>query len=374
MKIVIAMDSFRGSIDADAASAAIRRGLLKADPDLNIVLKPMADGGEGTARAMMTALNGTWVPSTVMGPLPDRQVDGGYVWFEDRHEALVEMAVASGLPLLNREDYNPLKTTTYGAGQLLGRALARNPARALLTVGGSATVDGGVGLARALGWRFLDRDGREVGQGGGELIRIAELVPPAEEFFPPVEVLCDVQNPLLGERGAARVFAPQKGATPEMVDQLEEGLSHLCARVKEVLGLDMDVAGGGAAGGLSAGARVFLGAELVPGIRTVMEACGLQASMAEADWVITGEGSFDHQSLMGKVVSGVAGPAREAGVPVAVLAGRVGLPVEEHQAAGIRDAIAIRPPEMPLEYAMEHAGELLEAAAETWARNLRSTS
>ncbi|HEY8241085.1 MAG TPA: glycerate kinase [Kiritimatiellia bacterium] len=363
MKIVIAMDSLKGSLDARSACEAAARGIRSALPGTDIVIKPMADGGEGTADAFRSAWGGTWIPLRATGPLPGRDVDAGYAWFEDRHCSVVEMAAASGITLLARNDLNPLRTTTFGTGQLLKDAFARGaPVR--LAVGGSATVDGGVGAAMALGWKFLDANGKSVGLGGGELARITSIAPPEAGSFPPVEVLCDTTVPLCGERGAAPTFGPQKGATPDMVRQLGDGLANLAARVRSTLGLDIaTLPGGGAAGGLAAGAVAFFRARIVSGVEAVIKATGLAESLAGADWVVTGEGCFDATSLGGKVVSGVIGTARGTGARVAVLAGSVRLAEAEWRAAGVSAAASLKTDAMSVEHAMAHTRELLEARA-----------
>ena len=298
MKIVIAMDSFKGSLKTVEACRIIADALSDALPDAQIVTKPMADGGEGTAQAMLEAAGGTWIPQTVMGPLPEMQVEAGFVWFDHDRSALVEMASASGLQLLTEDQMNPMLTTTYGTGQLIKAAAEQGAERIMLAVGGSATVDGGVGAAMALGWRFLDGCGCDINLGGGGLGGIMTICDPVDLKLPPVQVLCDVDNPLCGQDGAASVYGPQKGATPEMVEQLEAGLANLAELVRMNLGCEIEtVPGSGAAGGLSAGAIAFMSAELVSGVETVMACCNFKAELESADWIITGEGSFDQQSL-----------------------------------------------------------------------------
>lgn len=233
MKIVIAMDSFKGTLRSDEACEIVADAIVECAPGSKVVTKPMADGGEGTARAMMKAANGRWVPRTVIGPLPDMQVEAGFAWFDADSTALVEMASASGLELLAEEQMDPLKTTTYGTGQLVKSSQEYGARKILLAVGGSATVDGGVGAAIALGWVFSDRQGKPVPFGGQALEQIADIVRPNDLRLVPVEVLCDVDNPLCGEHGAARVYGPQKGATPQMVERLEKGLGRLAGLVRK---------------------------------------------------------------------------------------------------------------------------------------------
>ncbi len=375
MKIVVAMDSFKGGLCAADACRYVARGLREANADATVVLKPMADGGEGTAAALLAArAGGAWIPVTVAGPLPDRPVTAGYAWFDDDRTAVIEMAAANGLPLLAEHERNPLKTSTYGTGQLIKAALDRGAQRILLAIGGSATVDGGVGAATAIGWRFLDADNQPVPPGGGYLRDIASIVPTTAVFAASgsatrIKVLCDVTNPLLGEHGAAAVFAPQKGASPDAVAILEKGLTHLAQRVREELGFDMTaLAGGGAAGGLGAGAAAFFNADLTPGIDAIMTAAKLHDALQDADWCLTGEGSFDTQSLHGKVVSGVAAAARKAAVPTVVIAGRVKAVPENYRSHGIQTALATHDPDMPLDEVIRREPELLQATAARWLR------
>lgn len=384
MRILVAMDSFKGSLAAREACAAAARGLRSALPEAEIETLPMADGGEGTLDAVVRSADAEWIVADVTGPLPEMTVRAGFAWLEERGPgAFVEMATASGLELLGADQLDPLRATTFGTGELLGRAFARGARKVWLAIGGSATVDGGTGAARALGWRFLDRSGAEVGHGGGELERIVRIVRPSEgaqertgELPTPggatLEVLCDVDNPLLGANGAARVFGPQKGATPEVVERLEAGLTHLAHIVDRDLGRDVrETRGGGAAGGLGAGAIAFLDATLVSGIDAVADAVGLDAALAGAEWVVTGEGRLDEQSLNGKVVSGVVARARRVGCRAAVLAGTIALDGDAAARAGIEAMEPAAPAVMPLEEALARGAELVEAAAERLARRWR---
>ncbi len=411
MKIVVALDSFKGSLTAVQACDIVAQALRSAVPGVEVVTKPMADGGEGTASVLMAAAGGQWISKMVMGPLPEMEVEAGFVWLPDSRTGMVEMATASGLPLLRPEQRNPLKTTTYGTGQLIAAAIDEGANHILLAIGGSATVDGGVGAAMALGWKFLTKEGEKIGLGGGQLARIAKIVAPvcsvpvrasrsmgvspmsvrdshgqnarathgrdAHATETPygvatnvtVEVLCDVDNPLCGEHGAARVYGPQKGAAPEMVERLDAGLAHLARVVKDQLGHDIAcLPGAGAAGGLAAGAVAFLNARLVPGIDAIMSQTRLPEAVAGADWVVTGEGSFDEQSLRGKVVSGVTRVARAAGAKVAVCAGQVRLEPLRYRQAGIEAAVACMQAGMELDYAIAHGAELLDCAARRFAR------
>lgn len=364
MKIIIAMDSFKGTMSARTACETVRAGLLDHDPTLHVSLHPMADGGEGTAEALMMGGGGEWIAKEVSGPMPPDKVKAGFVWFPKDHTAVVEMATASGLTLVPRDQLNPMQATTYGTGELVQAALDHGARKLILAVGGSATVDGGIGAAMALGWEFLDATGQPVGQGGAALNRIHSIKPPACAMHIPVEVLCDVNSPLTGPLGAAAVFGPQKGATPDMVDLLDSGLAHLADRVRSSLKIEIDaVPGAGAAGGLAAGAMAFMGARLVPGIDTVMAISGLLDQLEGADWVITGEGRFDTQSLRGKVVSGIVRAAKRHGVKVAVLAGSVEVSPEECKAFGVDRAEATAPEGTSLDEALKHAQPLLQETA-----------
>ncbi|HUW18407.1 MAG TPA: glycerate kinase [Sedimentisphaerales bacterium] len=365
MKIVVAMDSFKGTIPACEACRIIAEVIAEFLPDAQLSIKPMADGGEGTARAMLKSARGRWVPATVTGPLPEMSVAAGFAWFDSTRTALVEMASASGLQLLSPDQYNPMKTTTYGTGQLIKASLEYNPRKVLLAVGGSATVDGGIGAAAALGWKFLDNKGMQVPPGGEGLAQISAIAKPALPSPAAVEVICDVTNPLCGNEGAARVYGPQKGATPQMVDALEAGLANLAAVVRTQLNCEIEgIAGGGAAGGLAAGAVAFMNATLVSGIKTIINFTNLEAELADADWVITGEGRFDRQSLYGKVVSGIAEIAARFNTAAVVIAGQVDLSQAEYQRAGILAAIACKPENMSLDKALGNSRSLLRSAAE----------
>ena len=368
MRVLVAMDSFKGSLTAARACEIVAESIGQVVPKAEIILKPLADGGEGTASAMMAAGNGRWIKETVTGPLPDMQVDAGFVWFEAERMALVEMAAASGLELLSPKLRNPLKTTTYGTGQLINAAVNYGAKRVLLAVGGSATVDGGTGAAAAMGWKFLDEQKNEIIPSGGELIRIAKIISPSQTNRVPIEVLCDVDNPLCGEHGAAKVYAPQKGADEEMIGLLEAALEHLAELIKRQLGQHIkDVPGAGAAGGLAAGAIAFMGARLLSGIEAVMSQNHLGDAVTKADWVITGEGKFDEQSLRGKVISGILRLTKNTTAKVAVLAGQVLLTPREYCRLGVVDAISCMNGTMTLQYAMENGEKLLSQAAKNLA-------
>lgn len=371
MKVVVASDKFKGSLPAGEVCRVLGDA-LRRKPGFTVLECPMADGGEGTAEAIGAALGGEWVPETVRGPLPAQTVRAGFIWVERLKLAVLEMASASGLVLVPPEQRNPLLTSTEGTGELLAAAACRGARRILMGVGGSATVDGGSGAARALGWQFLDRAAHEIPPGGGGLRELRTLLPAASGVvLPSIEVLCDVDNPLVGPEGSARVYGPQKGATPEMVLELEAGLERLAKCCRDQLGIDIGtLPGGGAAGGLAAGARAFFHATLRSGIEAVMEACELKTALQDASWVVTGEGRFDAQSLRGKVVAGVARLARSLGARVAVVAGAVALPEAEWRKAGIDLVLQSAPGDVSLEVAMTRAREFLAEAGRTLASRI----
>jgi len=369
MKMVIATDSFKGTLKADEVCDIISEEIQKRISDVCVSKKPMADGGEGTAKALIAATGGQWIPKQVMGPLKDMRVQAGFGWLRDK-TAVVEMASASGLELLMPEQLNPLKTTTYGTGELIKEAIEYGARKILLAVGGSATVDGGVGAAKAIGWSFLDDNDDDIALGGGSLEKIIKILPPdsllkagdANEPVP-VEVLCDVDNPLCGENGAAKIYGPQKGATPEMVEQLDKGLAHLAHIVRQQLKRDISIVpGSGAAGGLAAGAIAFMNAKLVSGIDTIMACSNLRGELEIADWIITGEGCFDRQSLSGKVIAGVLKLARKSHTRVAIIAGKVNIPQKEYIKMGIDIVIATKPDNLPLNEALKNSRSLLRSA------------
>jgi glycerate kinase len=356
--IVIAPDSFKGSLSAAEVCAIIAEQLKEMIPSAQIISKPMADGGEGTVEAILSSLNGRYISRRVMGPLPDMQVDAGFGWLEKSRVAIVEMAKASGLPLLKKHQLSPLLTTTYGTGQLVEYALEMKPARLLLAVGGSATVDGGVGAAMALGWKFLDSAGNSIGLGGRCLKDIVQIVRPERLSICPVDVLCDVANPLLGPTGAVRVFAPQKGADSSGVELLENGMENLHRAVQKHLSIDINLPGAGAAGGLAAGAHAFMSAKLVSGIDRVMEMLEMSESLERCSCVITGEGRFDKQSLGGKVISGIAKVAGRFNKKIYVIAGKVELEKQEYRQYGIEKALSISEG-FDTDYAIRNAKALL---------------
>ena len=369
MKIVVAMDSFKDCCTALVASEAVVQGIQEICPHVDLVIRPMADGGEGTAAVLQTAMGGQWIDCKVQGPLAPARVDARYLWLESTRTAVVEMAQASGLHCLSESQRNPMRTSSYGTGQLIQAALDQGAERILLAVGGSATVDLGIGMASALGWSFLDEHRKPVEAVGQSLLKIEQINRPAYTLEAEVRVLCDVSNPLLGQEGAAKVYAPQKGASRSDVVLLEVGLTHIANLIRRQFNVEIDgIPGGGAAGGLSAGAVVFLGATLVRGVEAIMHETGLLHELQDADFVVTGEGRFDAQSFFGKVINGIAQACDKTATKVVVLAGQVHLNQEQYGLKGVDQAISCTPPDMSLPVALKQGPQLLYQSAKRWAQ------
>ncbi|WP_027087930.1 glycerate kinase [Cohnella panacarvi] len=358
MRIVLAPDSFKGSLSATKACLAMQEGIRSVERDAEIVHLPMADGGEGTIESLVHALGGSVREALVRDPL-GREVLASYGVLADGRSAVVEMAQASGHTLLSKEERNPLAASTYGTGQLISRCMDEGYRNVLLGLGGSATNDGGTGMMRALGVRFLDGDGAELPEGGGALgklgrIDLSGLDPRLAETT--VTAVTDVRNALCGDEGASRVFGPQKGATEADIRVLDNALAVYAVVVKEQLGIDVaSVPGAGAAGGMGAGALAFLGAELRPGFELLAETYRFGERIKDADLIMTGEGRLDRQTLSGKVVSGVCRHARKRGVPVVSLCGAVALPASEMDKLGLIACLSIVPGPCELTEAVENA-------------------
>ncbi|MBV5348942.1 glycerate kinase [bacterium] len=371
MKIVIAPDSFKGSLSALEVARAIERGIKKVDSGIETILVPMADGGEGTVQSLIDVSGGKIVELIVHDPL-FREIKSFYGIMGDGETAVVEMAAASGLPLLNPEERNPLLTTTYGTGELIKDALNRGCRKFIIGLGGSATNDGGCGMAQALGVKFLDKNGNEVGRGGGQLSEIISIdLSGIDQRIKTASFLaaCDVDNPLYGPKGASAVYGPQKGASEEDVITLDNGLKHFAQIVKQQLRIAIkDVPGSGAAGGLGAGVMIFLNARLERGITIVTRTTQLAEKMAGADLVITGEGRIDFQTAFGKTPFGVAQIAREYNIPVIAMAGSLGEGYQSLYEKGFDGIFSIIDQPMSLKEAIDQAAELLENAAENVVR------
>jgi glycerate kinase len=362
MHILIACDSFKDALDAERVCHAIASGLTRANPGVTVTQMPLSDGGEGVLDILRKALKLTSIEKQVADPL-GRPVTASYGISADGKTALVEMATASGLQLLSLEERNPLLTSTFGTGELLADAKARGVTTALLAIGGSATNDAGIGMAAALGWKFLDANDMAVQPVGGNLQQIAKIVPPAALPFERVEVLCDVTNPLFGPTGASWIYGPQKGGNSESLTHLDAGARHIARLVEEQLGKPglADTPGAGAAGGLGFGGMAFLGATLKRGIEMVLDLVGFDAAAASADLVITGEGCIDGQSLQGKLIQGVSG--RAGTTPVVALCGKLVASQEEIHAVGLKAAYCINKEQRPLPEMLAATARNLEEAA-----------
>ncbi|MBN1257057.1 MAG: glycerate kinase [Planctomycetes bacterium] len=371
MKIVLAPNALKGSLSAKAAASAMAAGVLQAQSDSEIIRLPVADGGDGMVAVIAEALDGDIRSHQVAGPR-GQKVAAEFCVFSGRppikadKAAVVEMALASGLALLAESERDPLLTSTFGTGELIAEALRLGVRHIIVGVGGSATVEGGIGMASALGIRFLDAEGKELAPLGGSLqkintIDLDALLPTARAAV--FEIACDVQNPLLGPSGAARVYAPQKGADPEKVEILEEGLTNLADCIEKDLGINVRaLPGGGAAGGLAAGLKAFLGARLVNGVELVLDLVGLTKALPGADLVLTAEGALDSQSSYGKAPVGVARAAKRAGIPCIAIAGQVKMSPGDLAQNGFTAAFSMMPVGMTIEESMHRAEELLTTA------------
>lgn len=336
-RVVIAPQSFKGSADAVAVAAAIARGVRGVWPAAECVEMPLADGGEGTVRALVRATGGELRHARVRDPLL-REIDAEWGILGDRSTAVVEMAAANGLPLLAESERDPRVTSTRGTGELILAAAMSGAQRIIIGIGGSATNDGGSGMARAFGYRFFDATGAELPEGGAALARLARIDGQTDPRLirPSIDVACDVRNPLLGPEGASAIFGPQKGATPQMVAELDAALTRYADVVERTIGRRIrDVPGAGAAGGLGAGLLAFLDARLRSGALLVLDAVRFEAQLDRATLVITGEGRIDGQSVYGKLTQAVTVAARRHAVPVAAVAGMLGQGHEAMRDAGV---------------------------------------
>lgn len=340
---LLAPDKFRGSLTARQVTDAMTEGIRLVHPNADIVALPLADGGEGTAQVLTEATNGTWHTATVSDPL-GRPVEAGFGLSGDGQTAFIEMAAASGLALLTRDEQSIVHTGTFGTGELIQQAIDQGVGHVVLAIGGSATADAGIGMAHALGWQFLDKHGEPLKPIGVSLPRISRIVPPTASRISNTRftVACDVTNSLHGRQGAAYVYGPQKGGTPLEILWADTGLRRFARIVQEQFGRDIaDVLGAGAAGGLGAGALFFLNATLRPGVDMVLDAVDFDRHLQNADFVLTGEGKLDKQTLQGKVLKGVADHAGRANVPVVALCGTLDLDPADINALGITAAFSV---------------------------------
>ncbi|KGT93292.1 glycerate kinase [Erwinia typographi] len=372
MKIVIAPDSYKESLSAQQVATQIELGFREIFPDAHYVKLPVADGGEGTVEAMVAATNGRIIRLDVTGPLGET-VNAFYGLSGDESCAYIEMAAASGLELVPAAQRDPLITTSYGTGELIRNALDKGVEHFIIGIGGSATNDGGSGMVQALGARLLDKDGRQIGFGGGQLTNLVSI--DMSQFDSRIrrcrfEVACDVTNPLLGDKGASAIFGPQKGATPELVNQLDQALAHYAEAIRRDLDIDvLTIAGGGAAGGMGVALHAFCQAELRRGIEIVTEALGLDELVKDATLVITGEGRIDSQTIHGKVPIGVAKVARRYNKPVIGIAGSLTKDVGIVHQHGLDAVFSVIFSICTLEEALDNAAENVRMSA----RNIAST-
>jgi glycerate 2-kinase len=386
MRFLIAPDKFKGSLNASEVAENVAKGLRDALPEVKIDIVPMADGGEGTAETICQARGGSWVKCKAHDPL-GREIEARYGWIEDGKLAVMEISEAAGMRRLSEDERDPVRATTFGVGEMILDAKSRRANEIIIGLGGSATNDGGFGMARALGFRFFGH-GKALTDGVSELAKLTEIIlprkvvgalvasgpkdrpltqPPLQQALPKMIAAVDVQNPLLGENGATRVFSPQKGASKDELNVLEEALTRLADVIAKEFGFDYrDKPGAGAAGGLGFGLMSFCGATIRPGFNVVAKAVGLESKMKDVDVVITGEGSLDRQTLEGKTPAGVARLARKLGKKVFAIVGRYdGNP----QVRDLFDEVyELARSDMSEKDQMKHAGELLREKAQELAR------
>ena len=366
MKVIVAPNAFKDSLTAAEAAEAISRGVKAVLPEAETVHVPIADGGDGLFEVFRTVFGGETVSLDVSGPLGDRR-KAQFLYIAESQTAVIEMARASGLALLKPEERNARATTTAGTGEMALAAIGKGARHIIVGIGGSATNDGGIGFASALGVKFLDEAGREVRPIGEDLPKIRKIDISGRGFDPAkitFEAVCDGDNPLCGGRGAAAVYGPQKGASPDDVKYMDSGLANLAARVQADLGLNLaEMAGAGAAGGLGFGLAAFARAALRPGVEVVLDMVGIDRELSGADLAITAEGRVDFQTAFGKGPAGVGGRAKKMGVPCFALAGGVAGDISNLHELGIDACFSLCPGPISLEEAMRNGAELLSRAS-----------
>lgn len=372
MKFLIAADSFKGSLTSMEAAECMQEGIRRVFPEADIRMMPAADGGEGTVATVLAGLSGTPVTETVLDPL-GRPIQATFAIL-DTGEAVIEMAQASGLLLVAPEERDVLSATTYGTGQLIRKALDMGCRKICIGIGGSATNDAGAGMAQALGVRLYDAEGRELPPGGGALgtldhIDCTELDPRLKEAD--ILVMCDVNNPLCGPEGASHIYGPQKGATAEMILQLDQNLKHFADIVEEDLNVSArNVPGAGAAGGLGMGLMCFTGARLVRGVDVILDLAAFDEKLEDVDLVVTGEGKLDQQTMRGKVIFGVLERCERLNIPVIAVCGRVTDPGRQAFGKRFRAIVAAADETVPLDLAMKNAKSLLTGTTERIIRKI----
>jgi glycerate 2-kinase len=369
MKILIAPDKFKGSLSGREVAENIVLGLRDVLGDVTIDILPMADGGEGTAEVICNALGGSWLKCKARDPL-GREVDARYAWIPRRKLAVMEMSEAAGMRRLSESERDPLLANTFGVGEMLRNAARHGADEIIIGLGGSATNDGGFGMARAMGFRFFEHEhGHELCGAVSELVNLDRIEKRKDLALPKVIAAVDVRNPLLGDNGATRVFGPQKGATDDTIDILERALAKLADVISKEYGVDYrNEPGTGAAGGLGFGLTSFCGAKIQPGFDVVAEAADLESKMKDVDLVITGEGSLDRQTLEGKTPAGVARLARKLRKRVVAMVGRAS---QDRDVGELFDKVyELAQPKMSEKENMARAAELLRERAEELAKTL----
>lgn len=367
MKVLICPDSFKDCLEAAEVANCIAEGIKRVDSTAEITQIPLADGGEGFVQTMLAALGGQLITQEVLDPL-GRPIQAFFGMLDDQQTAVIEMAAASGIELLQPDERNPLTASTFGTGQLMQAAMAKSCRKLIIGIGGSATNDGGTGMAKALGFRFLDKNGQEIAEGGGSLNQLATIE--SSDVFSLLKkttilTACDVTNPLTGPEGASAIYGPQKGATPDLVDLLDRNLEHLSVIIAKDLQLDvLKLPGGGAAGGLGAGLVAFAGATLLNGFEIVKKETGLEQAILQSDVVITGEGKMDRQTKQGKTPWGVAQLAKKHGKPCIGIAGFLGEGYRELYSEGFTSVFALPNGPASLHESIQQAPRLLADKAE----------
>ena len=372
---ILAPDSFKESMTAEQACIAMQRGIQKAIPDAQFIHVPMADGGEGTVDALITARKGRQVAIQVSGPFPHQKIDTYFGLIDDDKTAVIEMAMANGIHLIEKSKRNPLFTSTFGTGEMIKAALDHGATKIIIGLGGSVTNDAGAGMAQALGAKFLNQNGQAVEQGGGQLDQVYTIdLLDLDVRLKNTEILIasDVNNPLCGENGASHVFAPQKGARPEIVGILDRNLNYFADLIKQQLDIDVKhIAGAGAAGGLGFGLMVFAAAKIRSGVEMIIEETQLAEKIVYADYVFTGEGGIDFQTKFGKTPFGVAQVAKRLNKPVIACAGYIGEGIEELYVEGFTAILGILDGVCDLQTALKNGEKNLERTCENVARLLK---
>lgn len=375
MKIVVAPDSFKESLSAKAVAGNIATAIAKIMPEATILQIPISDGGEGLLEALVTPSGGKLIPVKVKDPLL-RNIQAHYGILGDGTTAVVEMATASGLELLKEIERNPLITSTYGTGELIRDALDKGCTKIIIGLGGSATNDGGMGMIKALGGKFLNKKGTSVDEGGGALDALHQIdITELDKRLLKCEIIgaCDVSNTLTGNQGASMVFGGQKGGSSLELEELDKNLFHYASVIKSDLGIDVkEVEGTGAAGGMGAALLAFFDAELMRGIDLIMDTLQLEAHIKNADMVVTGEGKIDRQTLYGKTVAGVARVAQKHGVPVIAIAGKIGDDIDEIYNLGVTSIFSIADQPMTLQESIERTDYLIQSCVMNIFRVIKS--